>query len=208
MNEGKPTYAVGHLALGYLTGKLTSKLVKVDANIPLLFVLSIISDTDLLIPGLKHRGPTHSVVVFLLFSTPAFILYGRKALPYFISLAQHAIIGDYLTGGGVQLLWPFSRTWYMSIGISMTNPTLFFAEWTFFLASVAAMLKARDAQVLFQGHPSNLLLSIPVLTTLLPSLFHFPLHVPLELMIPHVTYLGLFIPSILIDLLQILWKEA
>jgi len=53
---------------------------------------------------------------------------------------------------------------------------------------------------LFQHHPSNLLLSIPVLTVLLPSSFRFPLPVPFGLVLPHLTYLTLFILSILIDL--------
>lgn len=206
-NEGKQTYAVGHLALGYLTGKLTSRFLKVDANVPLLFVLSIISDTDLLIPNLTHRGPTHSIVVLLLLSFPAFMLYQKRAFPYFVALAQHSIAGDYLTGEGIQLLWPLSRTWYTSAGIGMASPTNILTEWALFLASAATMLTAKDAHALFQEHPSNLLLSVPVLTVLLPSLFHFPLHVPPELLIPHMVFLGLFGPSILVDLLRIFRDE-
>jgi len=201
-------YAVGHLALGYLTGKLTSKLLRVGVNVPLLFVLSIISDVDLLIPGLDHRGPSHSIVVFLLFSIPAFMFYGKRALPYFLALAQHSIIGDYLTGGGVQLLWPANQTWYMITRANMASPANILTEWALFMASLAVLLRARDAQTLFGHHPSNLLLSIPVLTVLLPSLFRFPLRVPLELLIPHMVFLGLFVPSILIDLLRIFGKES
>ena len=53
-------YLVGHVALGYLLGKAVSKLWKVDVNIPLLSIASVIVDVDILIPSLKHRGPTHS----------------------------------------------------------------------------------------------------------------------------------------------------
>jgi len=201
-------YAVGHLALGYLTGKLTSKLLKVNVNVPLLFVLSIIPDTDLLISGLEHRGPSHSIVAFVFFSIPALMLYGKRALPYFLALAQHPIIGDYLTGGGVQLLWPVNQTWYILTRANMTSPANILTEWVLFMVSLATLLRTRDAQTLFRQHPSNLLLSIPVLTVLLPSLFHFPLRVPSELLIPHMVFLGLFVPSILIDLLHIFRKES
>jgi len=194
-------YAVGHLALGYLSGKATSKLLNVNVNIPLLFVASVISDVDLLIPGLEHRGPTHSLILFFLLFLPAFLLYGKRATPYLIALAQHSIIGDYLTGGGIQLLWPIASNWY-GAGISMISLTIILLEWTSFLTFLTIMLKTRDAWALFQHHPSNLLLSIPVLTVLLPPFFHFPLPVPIELVIPHLTYLAIFALSILIDLIH------
>ena len=192
-------YAVGHLALGYLSGKATSKLLSVNVNIPLLFVASVISDADLLIPGLEHRGPTHSLIIFFLLSLPAFVLYGKRATPYFIALAQHSIIGDYLTGGGTQLLWPVSSSWY-GTGIKIMCLANVSLEWAFFLISLTIMFKTRDAWILFQHHPSNMLLFIPVFTVLLPPFFGFPLSVPSQLIIPHLTYLTLFTLSILIDL--------
>jgi len=172
-------------------------------NIPLLFVVSIVSDADLLIPGLRHRGPTHSLVVFLLFSIPLFILYGKRVLPYFTALAQHSFIGDYLMGGGVQILWPLSPHWY-HLRIAMASIVSILAEWILFLLFLITLLRTKDAQTLFRVHSSNLLLFIPVFTVLLPSLFNFPLLVPSELLIPHMMYLGMFIASILIDLLYIL----
>lgn len=168
-----------------------------NVNVPSLFVVSIISDVDLLIPGIKHRGPTHSLIVFLLLFLPAFTAYGKRAVPYFIALAQHSIIGDYITGG-TQLLWPLTPNWYGS-GIAITSLTNILTEWTLFLISTTILLKTKDAGILFQKHRSNLLLSIPVFTVLLPSFFSFPLRVPLELFIPHLAYLMLFNLSILMD---------
>lgn len=199
--EEQDTFAVGHLALGYLTGKATSKLLDVDMNIPLLFVASVVSDIDLLIPGLRHRGPTHSLFIILLIFLPAFFLYGRRATPYFAATAQHSIIGDYLTSEGVQLLWPIAFDWY-GLGFAMTSLTNILVEWIFFLASLTIMLKAKDAWTLFQRHPSNLILSIPVFTVLIPTLLSFPVYVSLELIIPHLIYLAMFTVSILIDLVS------
>ena len=95
-------YAVGHLC--YLSGKATAKLLSVNVNIPLLLVASVISDVDLLIPGLEHRGPSHSLILFCFLFLPTFVLYGKRTMPYFITLAQHSIVSDCLIGGGTQLL--------------------------------------------------------------------------------------------------------
>jgi len=197
-------YAVGHLALGYLSGKAASKILKVNINIPLLFLVSILPDIDLLIPGLRHRGPMHSVIIFCLLFLPTFIFFGKRAIVYFVALVQHILIGDYLTGN-TQLLWPITGNWY-SLGIGMRSLTNIFIEWVLFLTSITIMVKTKDAWILFQQHPSNMILSIPVLTVLLPAFLSFPLYVPLELVIPHLIYIALFTLSILIDWKAILTK--
>jgi membrane-bound metal-dependent hydrolase YbcI (DUF457 family) len=199
-------YAVGHLALGYLSGKATSKLLNTNVNLPLLFVASIIPDIDLLIPGLEHRGPTHSLIICGLLFIPALLLYRKKAIPYFIALTQHALIGDYITGGGIQLLWPLNSTHY-GLAIEITTLANITIEWIVFLTSFTILIKIKDAQALFQPHRSNLLLSIPTFTVLLPTLLSFPISVPIALIIPHLIYLIVFTASILIDFKAILKKS-
>jgi len=118
------------------------------------------------------------------------------AIPYFIALMQHILIGDFLTGGGIQLLWPITQTWYgIETPIASLANTLL--EWFSFLTASAMMLATRDMHKLLKSSQSNLLLSVPVLTVLLPSFLHFPLTVPPSLLIPHLFYLGLFIASLL-----------
>ena len=197
-------YAVGHLALGYISGKATSKLLNVNVNLPLLFLISVIPDIDLLIPGLEHRGPTHSLITSILIFIPLAIYYRKKAIPYFIALIQHALIGDYLTGGGIQLLWPLNSTHYYGPAIEITSLTNITIEWILFLTSFLIMAKTKEASTLFQPHRSNLLLSIPAFTVLLPTLLSFPISVPIALIIPHLTYLTIFTLSILIDVKAIL----
>lgn len=185
--------------MGYLSGKATSKILKVGVNVPLLFLVSIIPDADLLVPGLQHRGPTHSIIIPCLLFLPAFMLLGKRMAPYFVALIQHSLIGDYITGEGTQLFWPITSNGYGG-GIKITSLTNISLEWIFFLTFLTIMLKTKDAWILFQHHPSNLLLLIPTLTILLPSFFRFPLYVPLGLIIPHLTYLTIFTLSILTDL--------
>jgi membrane-bound metal-dependent hydrolase YbcI (DUF457 family) len=197
-------YAVGHLALGYITGKAAGKLLTLEVNVPLLLLASIISDFDLLIPGLEHRGPTHSFILLTLLFLPLFIIYGKKVVPYFVALVQHSLVGDYVTGG-VQLLWPLTTHIY-GVVLEATSITAVVLEWVFFLASLAIMLKMKDLQMLLQRHPSNLLLSVPIATVLLPTIAGFPLSVPPELVVPHLIYLTLFTVSILLDFKYVLRK--
>ncbi len=191
-------YAVGHLALGYLAGRAASKLFNVEMNIPMLFVASIIPDIDLLVPYFEDRGLIHSIFIFGLLFLPASLLYGKRAVPYFAALATHSIIGDYLTNDGVQLLWPVTLDWYGG-GIPVRSLTNALLEWILFIISLTIMLRTKDLEILFQKHSSNILLSIPALTILLPTIFNIPTYVPAALFFPHFTCLSLFTLSILID---------
>jgi len=194
-------FAVGHLALGYLTGKTASKLLDVKINVPLLFLASILPDIDLIL-GLEHRGPTHSLIVYVVLFVPVFWLYGKQVVPFFVALAQHSLLGDLLTGGGVQVLWPLVSEWY-GAQMQITSTLNISFEWAAFLMTMALLWKTRDVKSLFQHHPSNLLLTIPVLTIILPAFLSFPLAVPPALIIPHLVFLALLILSIMTDLKQI-----
>jgi hypothetical protein len=199
-------YAVGHFALGYLTGKLTAKSLDVNINLPLLSLASVLPDIDILIPGLVHRGPLHSAVLFSLIFLPIFAIYKKRTAPYFIALIQHIIIGDFIIGGNLQLLWPLTTNTYgFQIGIASLINIIF--EWSLFLISMTFMIKTKDILFLFKPHPSNLILAIPLLTVLLPTIISFPIYVPLGLLIPHIFYLILFTIPILIDLKAILTKK-
>ena len=104
-------YLLGHLALGYFAGKITSKITKNETNILLLWIFSMLPDIEILIPGLVHRGPTHSIIVATVIFTPIMIFY-REGISYYASLLSHSLIGDYITAYGCQLLWPINQFWY------------------------------------------------------------------------------------------------
>ena len=200
---GRQTFAVGHLALGYILGKASAKLLKTEINVPLVFALSIIPDIDLVIPFLEHRGPTHSIVTAFIVFIPIFAIYKRRAVPYLVALVQHSVIGDYVSGSGIQLLWPLTTGCYgKEMGVkSQTNIAI---EWVIFLTSIIIMLKAKDTARLFQPHNSNLILTMPTFTVLLPTFLSFPLGVPTWLIPPHLVYLFIFSTSIIIVILKIL----
>jgi hypothetical protein len=196
------SFAVGHMALAYLLGKSSAKLLKVNLNIPLIMVLSIIPDADILL-GISelHRGPTHSLISALIIFIPFFVLYRRKAVPYFLALISHAAIADYIIGGQIMLFWPLTSQLFglnnfgLYIDIwSLTNVTL---EWALFAVSTIVMFKTGDLSSFFRNKKSNLLLAIPIGTVLLPTFVSYPLQVPILLMPPHLFYLVLFSISVL-----------
>jgi len=213
--EEKTSFAVGHMALAYLLGKGSAKPLKVNLNIPLILVLSIIPDIDILFERLFqseiHRGPTHSLVIAILVFIPFFVLYRQKALPYLLALASHALIGDFFIGGQVQLLWPLSTRQFglhesgFYYPISIFSPLNVALELTLFIISTVIMFKTKDWQVFFRNNKSNLVLIVPIFTVLLPTFVGYPFSVPLLLTLPvlalaHLFYLILFSVSVSIVL--------
>jgi hypothetical protein len=207
-------FAVGHMSLAYLLGKASSKFLKVNPNIPVMIVLSILPDVDIVIEtftGLTlHRGPTHSLIFSLIVFAPFFIFYGKRAVPYFLAYFSHFLIGDFLIGGQLELLWPLSsatfglhEAGFMFIDIySIINIAL---ELTLFTAAIVVMAKTRDYRVFFRPNKTNLVLIIPIATVLLPAFVGYPFNEPLFLSLPlmglaHLFFLVIFGLSVLITL--------
>ena len=201
------------MAIAYLLSKGTGRLLKVNFNIPLILVLSLIPDIDIVFEFLLnspiHRGPTHSLITAILVFIPFFWVYRKKAVPYFAALASHSVIGDFLIGGQLQLLWPLSTQEYglHELGfpyIDIYNPVNIVLEFILFVIAIIVMFKTRDIHRFFRNSKLNLILAIPIFTVLLPTFASYPLHVPSLLIVPHLFYLLLFSISVLIALKGIL----
>jgi membrane-bound metal-dependent hydrolase YbcI (DUF457 family) len=212
--RGNTLFAVGHMALAYLLATAFAKLLKVNINIPLILVLSIIPDIDLLfeplIPGI-HRGPTHSIIMAILFFIPFLALYRKKAIPYFAALTSHSLIGDFFIGGQLQLLWPLSTRQFglHELGlpyINIYNPINITLELALFALALVVMLKTRDLLHFTRNSKTTLILTIPIFTILLPTFLSYPTYVPMELVLPHLFYLALFSISIFVMLRELMRK--
>jgi hypothetical protein len=194
-------FAVGHMSLAYLIGKLSSKILRVTPNIPLLMVLSILPDIDIAIgtfTGLNiHRGPTHSLIAFLIIFTPIFAFYGKRVVPYFLAYVSHFLIGDFFIGGQLQLFWPllknsfgFFEAGFFYINIySIVNIAL---ELSLLFAAIIVMIKTCDYRVFFKSNKSNLVLVIPIVTVLFPTFIGYPFDKPLFLISPIIGMAHLF----------------
>ncbi len=104
---------------GYVTGKMSSSILHVNVNPYLILFLAILPDIDLILGvfGLRHRTWTHSILIWSLIFIPFFVKYRMTAVPYFISLIQHIILGDFIVGDRNYPLWPVS-TVTLSLGYS------------------------------------------------------------------------------------------
>jgi len=159
--------------------------------VPLILLLSVVPDADILLHFVEHRGPIHSAIVTLAICVPILAVYRKQAVPYFLAVVQHSLIGDYISGMPLRLLWPLTTQHY-GMGLSIDSLTNLAIEWIVFAASLAMMLATHDIVGFLRPHLRNLVLSVPAFTVLMPILLGYPLSVPLLLVVPHVFYLALF----------------
>lgn len=192
-------FAVGHLAIGYLFGKSSSKILNTNIQLSLIFLFAVLPDIDLLIPFFEHRGPTHSITALTIFLILTSFLIGRDAIPYSMVYLQHIVPGDYLTDGGVQLLWPINKQWY-SLEINQGTSISISIELIAFIISFLIMWKMRDLRQLFHPQALNLILLIPLVALSSPLIIKFPNSVPLSLILPHIAYITLFTTALLTNI--------
>ena len=199
------------MAIAYLLGKGASKALHTKVNVPVLMVLAILPDIDIIFDLLTgasiHRGPTHSIAAITLVFIPLFILYRQKAVPYFLALISHPLIGDFLIGGQLTLFWPFSTANFglHELGfyyIGIYSPINIVLETTLFLIAAAVLIKSGDWKVFFTDNTTNLVLIIPLATVLLPSTIGYPFSESLFFTVPvlaaaHLFYLALFVIAVL-----------
>jgi len=138
-------YLLGHVALGYFAAKTVSRITYENFSIPLIWLVSLLPDIDLLIPGLQHRGPTHSIIIALLLFTPILIIL-KRGLAYLAALATHTVIGDYFTSYGCQLLWPINTAWMKApIPLLLRGINEIYLELILFGSMIVIMFLSREA---------------------------------------------------------------
>lgn len=209
------------MAIAYLLGKGSSKSLRVKLNIPILLVLSILPDVDIIYDFLTgsgiHRGPTHSIVVAAIAFIPLFLIYRKKAIPYFLALISHPLIGDFFIGGKLQLFWPLSTNEYGlhelgSYYIDIFSPVNIALEVSLFVIATLVLYKTGDWKAFFTSNKTNLILIIPIATVLLPSTIGYPFSNSLLLSEPvlalaHLFYLVLFTIAVLKTVSSMLRKR-
>jgi len=201
-------FSVGHVALSYLIGKALSRYTEQDLNVPVIWALSILPDIDLLISGLRHRGPTHSLIVALLVFAPVFIIMSKRTIPYFAAFVTHALIGDYITNGGVELLWPLSSEPLEFRSVTRMGSAFETGlELALFAMLIITLILSRDYKNLFNTDKKNIFLLIPLCTIFIPITFRYPIKIPKILVIPNLILMSIMALSALMSLTNTL-KES
>jgi membrane-bound metal-dependent hydrolase YbcI (DUF457 family) len=201
-------FAVGHFALGYLAGKGSSSLLKTKINLPLLLVVSVLPDIDLILQGVDptlfmHRGPTHSIITFTVLMLPFFYFYRRQAIPYFGVLLSHSIIGDFFTGG-IELFWPFSQEWF-GLNFDVRSLGNVISEIVLFGITLGLMVYNRDIRSLLKPGKYNLVLIIALGAVLGPMISTgggYEAALPELLVAPSLFWIAILVHSILIKLFE------
>ncbi|MEM2111556.1 MAG: metal-dependent hydrolase [Candidatus Bathyarchaeia archaeon] len=189
--------AVGHLAFGYLLAKICQKALKTDLNLPLVFLLSVLPDIDLLIPAFSHRSMTHSIILLTILFAPVLLIYRKKGIPYFAAMAQHVLLGDYLVGGGVQIFWPINRGFY-GYDLSLVSLVNILLEFIGFVIAVVVMFFSRDLHVLlFKPKKENFILLLPCGAIFASMLLFWSSSLPVALIVSHFVFLAIFVVAVI-----------
>ena len=163
-------YRTGHLGvsllvfapIGYLFLAAGEPLAAVVTGGTMLW-LSMLPDVDHRIPGVPHRGPTHSLLFAVLVGVAfagagAMLAEGlgigdRALLPThgfflgFVTVGAH-LLGDVLTPAGVNLFWPWGR----EFSLSLTRADSTIANYGLFLGGVFTV--AALGALTLQGLPA------------------------------------------------------
>jgi membrane-bound metal-dependent hydrolase YbcI (DUF457 family) len=201
-------FAVGHFALGYLAGKGSSSLLKTKINLPLLLVVSVLPDIDLVLqiadPMLfMHRGPTHSIITFTVLMIPFFYFYGKQAFPYYGVLLSHSLVGDFFTGG-IELFWPISQGWF-GLNFDVRSFGNVIAELVLFITTLAIMVYNNDFWSLFKPRRINYVLFVAFGAVLGPMLSlgrGSEATLPAFLVAPSLFWIVVFVYSMLIQFIK------
>jgi hypothetical protein len=129
---------------------------------------------------------------------PFFVIFSKQAIPYYVALISHVLIGDFFTGG-TQLLWPLSELWFGALNIEVTSFTNAIVELALFLLILPFMYKLGDIKTLLQPKNKYWAITIPLAATFAPLLWlalgqKDP--IPILLVVPSIFYIGLFAYSI------------
>ncbi len=169
-------------------------------NLPLLFTISVLPDFDLLLfTFIEHRGHSHSLLFPLLVCLPFFVVYKKKAIPYFVALLSHSLIGD-IFSGGIQLFWPFSTEWLFISNLSVRGAVSVGLELVLFVVCTVIMVVNKDFQRILFSKTSRVYWLVPFGVVLGPLLLDTIGHhnnLPLLLVVPSLFYLALFSFSII-----------
>jgi membrane-bound metal-dependent hydrolase YbcI (DUF457 family) len=127
-------------------------------------------------------------------------VYRKKAIPYFIALLSHSLIGDiYSNIDGIQLFWPFSSDWFYISRLSNRSVLSIGLELALFTVSTTIMVFNKDFQKSFIHKTSRIYWLVPagiILGTLLIGRINSEYNLPYLLVFPSLFYLALFSLSI------------
>ena len=186
--------AVGHMSVAYLLTRGLKRGRWQSMSIPLVWVSSLLPDIDLLIPGINHMGPTHSIIFAIAAFLPLFLYKGKEVTPYFMGYASHTILGDLITNSNVWLLWPLTqRRFEVPLPFLCKHTFSMNLELALFGLFILVFIITKDYSSKLYSRGTRPLSLIPFTALLVPVVFGFPLPVPLRLVPPHLVFMAVIL---------------
>ena len=187
-------FAVGHMSVAYLLTRGLKRGRWQSMSIPLVWVSSLLPDIDLLIPGINHMGPTHSIIFAIAAFLPLFLYKGKEVTPYFMGYASHTILGDLITNSNVWLLWPLTqRRFEVPLPFLCKHTFSMNLELALFGLFILVFIITKDYSSKLYSRGTRPLSLIPFTALLVPVVFGFPLPVPLRLVPPHLVFMAVIL---------------
>ena len=163
-------------------------------SIPIVWACSLLPDLDLLIPGVRHMGPTHSIIFAIIVFLPLFIYKRDEVLPYFLGYTSHTVLGDLITNRGTWFLWPLTqRTFAIPLPFTCKHTFSTNLELALFGLFVLVFILTRDYAKGLYSRSTRPLFLISFLALLVPMVFGFPTYVPFRLIPPHLFLMAVVI---------------
>lgn len=180
-------FAVGHMSVAYLLTRGLKWGRWHSMSIPMVWMFSLLPDVDLLIPGVRHMGPTHSLFFIVLVSLVLILYKKMEAVPYFLSYFSHIVFGDLITNRSVVFLWPFSRR-YVQILLPYSRSRMFstILELVLFVLFLVVFILSGDASKGIYSRETKPLSIFFFVALLVPVVLNIPISVPSILIVPHI----------------------
>jgi hypothetical protein len=124
---------------------------------------------------------------------PFILIYKKKAIPYFLTLLSHSIIGDIYGYNGTQLFWPINSDWIYISNINNTSSAL--VELFLFIFMMIIMLYNEDLEKILFNNNQRISWLIPLGAVLGPILINtsnYNIFFPNLLLVPSLIYMFIF----------------
>ena len=171
-------FFLGHMAWAYIWMRIFAGRNSGKISIPIILILGIIPDLDLLFSGfgIIHHTFTHSFFFWLVLFSPFLAISRWRAIPYLVAVVQHFAFGDFIIGT-VTLFWPFSSAYY-GLNIAMLSLVDVALEVLGLVVAAGMIYFTGDLRRVISVNKENIYMLLPF-SAIMASILFFTIDLPI-----------------------------